>query len=214
LSKWDEESELPEIGELVVATVKEIKRFGAYLYLDDYDIDAYLPISEVSSRWVRNISDVIKVDQKIVVKVLRVDYRNRTVDVSLKEVSKREGERVLRKWKRDQRGIQIISEMVDALELDESVVEEKISPLIEREPSVYDALEKIVIEPKLLDELTFKNEKREILEFLSKRIKPRVYLYEVRFQAYSIEKNGIGILKSTLEDIEKRILDEAKDIKL
>ncbi len=209
-----EEVEFPERGELVVATVKEIKRFGAYLELDDYGIKAYLPISEVSSRWVRNISDVIRVGEKIVVKVLRIDYRTRMVDVSLKEVSQRERDRVLRQWKRDQRGIQIISEMIDELGLDAEEVEEKLVPLVEKQPTIYDALEQIVIDPSWLDKLGFKDKKKEILEFLSKRVTPKKYVYEARFRAFHIGKNGVDVLKKNLEEIEKAVKKASSDIEV
>lgn len=210
----DEEIELPEVGELVVATIKEVKRFGAYLELDDFGIIAYLPISEVSSKWVRNIFDVLKVGEKIVVKVLRVDYRNNTVDVSLKDVSPRERERVLRKWKKDQRGIQLISEMTENLGLNTEEVEEKFLPLIEKMPTIYDALERIVVDPIVLDELSFKEKKRDILDFLSKRVKPKKYVYEVRFKAFYVGKNGVNTLKESLKDIEEKIRKEANNIDL
>jgi len=206
-----EEIEFPERGELVVATVKEIKRFGAYLELDDYGIKAYLPISEVSSRWVRNISDVIRVGEKIVVKVLRIDYRTRMVDVSLKEVSQREKDRVLRQWKRDQRGIQLISELIEELGLDAEKVEEKLVPLVEKQPTIYDALEQIVIDPSWLDKLSFKDRKKEILDFLAKRVKPKKYVYEARFRAFYVGRNGVDTLKKNLEEIEKTLTKTSSD---
>ena len=210
----NEETELPEHGELVVATVKEIKRFGAYLELDDYETRAYLPISEVSARWVRNISDIIRLGEKIVVKVLRVDYKTRSVDVSLKEVSARERERVLRRWKRDQRGLQILSEMINELNLDSEEIEEKLMPLIDKQPTIYNALEEILIDPSLLDKLTFTRYKDKIITFLSKRVKPKKYVYEARVKAYNIGQGGVEYLKKTLEEIEKNIREISRDINL
>ncbi len=93
--------ELPNVGEYVVATVKKIFDYGAYVTLDEYnDLEAYLPWSEVASRWVRNIRDVIRENQKIVVKVIRVNRRRKTVDVSLKKVPENEKRRKMLWWKR------------------------------------------------------------------------------------------------------------------
>jgi translation initiation factor 2 subunit 1 len=93
--------ELPNVGEYVVATVKKIFDYGAYVVLDEYNgLEAYLPWSEVASRWVRNIRDVIRENQKIVVKVIRVNRRRKTVDVSLKKVPENEKRKKMLWWKR------------------------------------------------------------------------------------------------------------------
>ncbi len=101
--------ELPDVGELVVATVKEVYDYGAYLSLDEYGgLEAYLPWSEVASRWVRSIHDVVKPGQKIVVKVIRVNKRRRQVDVSLKRVTDSERKRKMMEWKRAQKAEKIL----------------------------------------------------------------------------------------------------------
>jgi len=207
----EDEIELPEENELVVATVREIHRHGAYLDLDDYGIEGYLPIGEVSSRWVRNIYDVLKVGQKVVARVIRIDYRHKTVDLSLKRVSKQERERFFRLWKRDQRGIQIIEEMIRDLNLDEEEIEDKLAPLLQKEQTVYDALEKIVIEPKILDELNVPK-KDKILEFLTKRIKPKKYVYETRLKLFYIGKNGVKQIRDACTVLIKSIQENADDL--
>ncbi len=101
--------ELPEVGELVVGTVKKIYDYGAYLTLDEYGgIEAYLPWSEVASRWVRRIDEVIKEGQKVVVKVIRVHKHRKTVDVSLKRVTEGERRRKMLEWKRAQKAEKIL----------------------------------------------------------------------------------------------------------
>lgn len=209
----DEEVIFPEKGELVVATVKELRGYGAYLELDDYGIIGYLPISEVSSKWVRRLEDVIKPGQKIVVKVLRIDRESKSVDVSLKEVPEKERERVLRKWKRDQRGIQILNELAKELNIKYEELEEKLSPLIDRMPTVYDALEEIVINPGVLDRLSLSTYKTKIHKFLKKRVRPKIYVYELRLKMLYIGREGVFKLKKALEKIDKTISSISKEIK-
>ncbi len=92
---------LPLVGELVVGTVEEVYDFGAYLSLDEYGgIRAFLPWSEVASRMVRNIANVVKPGQKIVVKVIRVYKKRGQVDVSLKRVMEGEKRRKMIEYKR------------------------------------------------------------------------------------------------------------------
>ncbi|WFO76305.1 translation initiation factor IF-2 subunit alpha [Desulfurococcaceae archaeon MEX13E-LK6-19] len=101
--------ELPHVGEYVVATVKEIFDYGAYVTLDEYGgLQAYLPWSEVSTRWVRNIRDVIREGQKIVVKVIRVNRHRKTVDVSLKKVSDSDRRKKMMWWKRYVKAAKIV----------------------------------------------------------------------------------------------------------
>lgn len=101
--------EIPRVGEYVVATVREIFDYGAYVTLDEYNnLKAYLPWSEIASRWVRNIRDVIRENQKIVVRVIRVNRKRKTVDVSLKKVPENEKRKKMLWWKRYLKASKII----------------------------------------------------------------------------------------------------------
>lgn len=92
---------LPDVGELVVGTVRTVMDMGAYLELDEYGgLQAFLPWSEATSRSVRSIEDVVREGQKVVVKVIRVDRVKRHVDVSLKRVMEGEKRRKMAFYKR------------------------------------------------------------------------------------------------------------------
>jgi translation initiation factor 2 alpha subunit (eIF-2alpha) len=64
--------------------------YGAYCELQEYKKDAYLPISEIASGWIKNIHEFIKEGQKTVGKVLSVDKEKKTIDISLKKVTQKE----------------------------------------------------------------------------------------------------------------------------
>ena len=66
-------SNLPELEESVVVQVTGITRYGVYLQLIDYQCTGFLPISEISSRWVKRITDVVRHGEKLVVKILRIN---------------------------------------------------------------------------------------------------------------------------------------------
>ncbi|MEJ2281264.1 MAG: S1 RNA-binding domain-containing protein [Candidatus Bathyarchaeota archaeon] len=82
--------EWPEVGDLVIATIERITDYGAYVRLDEYDKEGLLHVSEVASRWVRNIRDYIRENQKMVLKVLRVQADKGQIDLSRRRVTKRE----------------------------------------------------------------------------------------------------------------------------
>ena len=82
---------IPEDGELVICTVKKILPHAAFVILDEYDnAEAMLHVSEVSSRWVRNIKEHINEGKKIVCKVLQTNIERGHIDVSLKRVTNSE----------------------------------------------------------------------------------------------------------------------------
>ncbi len=100
---------LPRVGEVVVGTVKEVMDYGAYLSLDEYGgHEAFLPWSEISTRWVRDIRDFVREGQRVVVKVIRVDRRKGYVDVSLKKVNPGEQRRKILEWRRAVRAEKIL----------------------------------------------------------------------------------------------------------
>lgn len=79
--------EWPEEGELVVATVKKVRDYGAFVRLEEYKgKEGFIHISEVSSGWVKNIRDFVKENQKIVARVVRVNPVKGQVDLSLKGI--------------------------------------------------------------------------------------------------------------------------------
>jgi len=92
---------LPDVGELVVGTVRRVLDQGAYLDLDEYDgMTAFLPWSEATSRSFRRMEDVVREGQKVVVKVIRVDRVKKHIDVSLKRVTDGERRRKMAFYKR------------------------------------------------------------------------------------------------------------------
>lgn len=65
--------ELPEVGDLVIAKIESVTDYGAYAKLDEYSKRGLLHVSEISSFWIRNIPDFVRENQKMSLKVLRVD---------------------------------------------------------------------------------------------------------------------------------------------
>lgn len=81
---WDEA--IPthyQPGMIVMGKVTKITNFGVFVELED-DLEGLLHISELADHKVENPQDVVKQDQEIEVKILRVDLDDRKIGLSLK----------------------------------------------------------------------------------------------------------------------------------
>jgi translation initiation factor 2 subunit 1 len=84
----EQHQNIPRVGELVIANVSKISKFGAYCRLPEYgELEVFLPIREVSSGWIKNIREYIHEGQKLVCTVMFYDKEKGTIDISLKRVS-------------------------------------------------------------------------------------------------------------------------------
>ncbi|MFB6469884.1 MAG: translation initiation factor IF-2 subunit alpha [Vulcanisaeta sp. AZ3] len=101
--------ELPDMGELVIGTVYRVLEHGAYVLLDEYGgLEAYAPVNEIVQSWFHDIKDYLRPGQKTVFRVVRVDYRKKLVDVSLRKVKEEERKEKLARWKRTLRGVKLL----------------------------------------------------------------------------------------------------------
>ncbi|MGC8537812.1 MAG: S1 RNA-binding domain-containing protein [Candidatus Micrarchaeia archaeon] len=86
-----EHKQYPPPNSLALAKIEKIMQFGAYCKLIEYNnTDAYLPIREVSSGWIKNIHEFIHEGQTVVCKIIYIDREKGTIDISLKKVTSKE----------------------------------------------------------------------------------------------------------------------------
>jgi len=79
--------EMPEQGEIVIATVTKVMDHGAYVTLDEYNgIQGFLHISEIAPGWIRSISRFVKENEKKVLLVKKINLSRGDIDLSLKQV--------------------------------------------------------------------------------------------------------------------------------
>src|SRR5213594_4261677 len=137
-------AELPEEGELVVATVKEVTGHGAYVSLDEYsNLTAFLHISEIATGWIRNVERYVRPKQKAVLKVIRVNKTRGEVDTSLKQVSGEERKSKLIEVKKNEKATAFIDFISSKLKLVEPQVAEIEEKILQKYDYVYDAFEAV-----------------------------------------------------------------------
>ncbi|MEM1699718.1 MAG: translation initiation factor IF-2 subunit alpha [Sulfolobales archaeon] len=205
---------LPSINELCVATVDKVFDLGAYVKLDEYgNLEAYLPWNEVSSKWVKNIREVIREGQKVVVKVIRVDRKKNQVDVSLKRVAEVERRRKLREWKRVNRAEKILE--IVAKKLGKSIEEAYSSVWWKLEESYGDVLaafeDASVMGDSILRSAGVPDEwVLGLMEEIPKHIKPKHVRIDGRLTLTTYEPDGIYRIKELLKLLDEEVVDDVR----
>ena len=72
-------------GQIIKGKVAKITTFGVFVELEP-ELEGLLHISELADQKVENPEDVVKMDQEVEVKILRVDLEDRKIGLSLKRV--------------------------------------------------------------------------------------------------------------------------------
>ncbi len=208
--------ELPDANELVVATVREIFDYGAYVTLDEFDnLRAYLPWSEVASRWVRDIRDVLREGQKIVVKVIRVNKAKKYVDVSLKRVYEGDKKRKMLEFKRKQRAEKILELTAQQIgkTLDDAY-NEVGWPLEDYYGEIFHGLEEAAMRGE--EALREAGIKDEWIEPLMNTIRKQIEIKKVKIEGVlilrSTKPNGVEVVKKILEKMKN--VDEKAQINI
>lgn len=72
-------------GEITECTVEQIMPYGAFVRIMKNGKKGMIHISEMSYSFVKNIGDILKINDKIQAKIIRIDDRGR-IDLSLKQM--------------------------------------------------------------------------------------------------------------------------------
>src|SRR5438876_161948 len=148
----------PDEGDLVVCTVTNVKNFGAFVTLDEYEAkEGFIHIAEVSSGWIKYIRDYIREGQKVVCKVLKVDKEKGHIDLSLKAVNEHQRREKIQEWKNEQKAENLFA--IVAQRLGKSVDEcwqEFGYDLLDSFGTLYRAFEESVMDETALEDEDFK----------------------------------------------------------
>src|SRR3954471_16924831 len=80
---WDNIDKYYKVGDLVTGKVTKLASFGAFVGLE-HDIDGLVHISQISEDRVDKIKNVLKVDQEVSARVIKIDKSDRRIGLSTK----------------------------------------------------------------------------------------------------------------------------------
>lgn len=199
----------PEIGELVIAQAKTIEKMYVYVVLEDFtgnDIDGNMAkgmihISELANRWIRNISNYIRPNQRVVLKVLRVNPDKGHIDLSLRRVNSEQKINKINEWKYEVKAdnlFRIFSETVNTT-LDE--IYDLIGfPLIEEFGDIHSAFDEIKENGQtILEFLELPEEWNEkFFTLIDSNVQLSIVEIDGTFEIVVYEGNGIEIVKNAI----------------
>ena len=206
--------ELPEIGELVIATITKIGDHGAYVILDEYDkIQGFLHVSEIAPGWVRNISKYVKENEKVVAIVKKVREGRGEIDLSLKHISKDQKKKKLLDVKRHEKGKSIIKNIQKKASLSDAEIEKIEDKIFSKYDSVYDAVIDIATNGiQVFNDLDMPEKTLAVIEDVSSKIKlPSVEIRGI-LEITDFSPNGIENIKKILQSFEKK--DQKDGVKI
>jgi translation initiation factor 2 subunit 1 len=181
--------------------------YGAFCTLPEYnDHEAFLHISEVASRWIKNIHEFISEGQRVVAKVHHVDKEKNQVDISLKRVSEEE-----KRKKLEQIGFEKRAEKLLEVAITESKIKVDLQDVRKKIEEEYgdlfaclkEASEKG--EPALKDIDIPKQLKTAIVEIAKKNIKKPTVTVSGIITLTCIGRDGVEIIRKTLSVKDKNV---------
>jgi translation initiation factor 2 subunit 1 len=205
----------PEQGELVICTVKKILPHCAFVILDEYENkEGMLHISEISSRWVKNIKDHISEGKNIVCKVLSVDKEKNYIDVSLKRVTPTEIKTKMNQWKIENKVEKVLEIIGKKFNMNiEQVYKEIGNKILERYGTFSSFFEEVKNKGMdALENLDIPNEwKNELYKFIEESIKISMVKIKGLLNINCMEGDGVDRIKKLFclmkEEAKKEKLD-------
>jgi translation initiation factor 2 subunit 1 len=194
--------ELPDENELVIAVIKKIMPYGAFIVLPEYNnLEAFLHVSEVASRWIKNIHEFISEGQRHVMKVYRVDRTKGQVDVSLKRVSEEEKKQKLEFIRTEKRGEMLLEQAIKSvpnLEVDQALIRTSIEAEFD---DVYSCFKEASFSgEKALEKLDIPKElKLKIVEVGKKSIKKPTVDVKAILTITSYNPDGVSDINKLLD---------------
>ncbi len=198
--------EMPEQGEIVLATVTKVMDHGAYVTLEEYDnIQGFLHISEIAPGWIRSINRFVKDGEKKVLLVKKVNLKRGDIDLSLKQISKDQKKQKLKEVKKFEKGKTLLQNVKEKAKLSDEEIEKLEDSIYSKFDSVYDAFIEIGRNGiESVKELKLAKKTAVAIEEICSKIKlPSVEIRGI-IEITNDKSDGVEIIKKILIDVLKK----------
>lgn len=197
----------PEVGEIVLCTVKKILHHSVFVSLDEFvKREGLIHIAEVSPGRIRNLRDYVREGKVIVCKVLRVNSQKGHIDLSLRRVNLSQRKLKLEEISQEKRAEKLLEVFAKQTKRDPDKLILEVGTKIKRDfDSIFESFTEVAeggsqplinvgIESKLAQELT------KMIQEKIKKVSVTVSRnYNISCQA----PNGMTIIQKALTDAQK-----------
>ena len=203
----------PEPGDLAIATIETVTEYGAYARLDEFSKQGLLHVSEISSS-IHNIHDFVRENQKLVLKVLRVDPGKSHIDLSLRRVTKRERIEKTKAWKKQRKAEALQRGVAEKLGLSVEEVYGKAGSFLEEKYGLYEGFERLAKDgPEVLVSLGVSE---DLAAAFAEIAKERIHLKTVKvrgtLEVQCTQPNGVKCIQEAFSASKKS--EKTRDSKI
>ena len=194
--------ELPETGEIVLATITKLTDHGAYVTLDEYDnMQGFLHVSEIAPGWVRSVNKFVREGEKKVLLVKKVNPGRSEIDLSLKQVSKEQQKKKLLEVKRVEKGKTLLDAVKTSADLSDKEIEKIEDLIFSKYDFVYDAFLNVATNGvEMLDELKLPKKISSAIQEVSSKIKPPSVEIRGICELTCGKSDGVEVIKNAILD--------------
>ncbi len=194
-------AEFPELSDLVVCTVQNVKNFGAFVSLDEFGgKEGFIHVRDVATGWVKYIRDHVREGQKTVCKVLSVDEEKGHIDLSLKAVNDHQRREKIQEWKNEKKADKLLE--IVAGKMDKPVDEAYDvvgASLVKEYGSLFAGFEDAAVNPDGVRSLGLdKNWTDALLEVAKENIQAPSVMIDGMFEITNPLPDGVDHVKTAL----------------
>jgi len=201
--------EWPEKGELIIGTVVRVNTFSAFVSLEEYgNKEGMIHISEVARKWIKDVREHVKVGQKIVALVFRVDKVKGHITLSLKRIRRRDAEEKMKEYKREQKAEKMLSQVAKELKISLDEAYEEIGfQLEETFGEMFKAFQTVLM-PDGYDILVKKGIPEKFAKVIKSVAEKQMEVKEVAVKSLvelkCFKPDGVDIIKNVLKDAKEK----------
>jgi len=221
-----QKNKFPKQGEFIVGKVQDIQNQYVYVDLIDYEglnseacARGMIHISEISSRWIKNIRSFVRIGQRLVLRVVRVDPSKGHIDLSLRRVNSAQKKVRIKEWKyavKYENLLQFLIEEKTEMNLDEAYefigfpilaffdsYQETIEELKENGDEILDNIKNVAADVK-----------KKFLEIIDENVSISTVSIIGKIKLIITTENGIDIIKDILIKARDTVKDQKETRKL
>ena len=218
-------TKFPKEGEFIVGKVIDIQDQHVYVDLIDYEgLDTedvargMIHVSEISSRWVKNIRNHVRVGQRIVLRVLQVNPTKGHIDLSLRRVNSAQREVRMKEWKYALKYENLLQFLADATDLSLDDAYKLIGfPILDNFDSYQETIEELKENGKtLLKDIKNVPEdvKKAFLQVIDENVEISTINIVGKIRISYTAENGIDLIKESLIEAKNVIKNPRETRKL